>query len=145
LTSAPPAQADETNDPCVEANGKGQELCREGLLSAARDQFLICAAASSCPPIVRDDCTRRFDEADKAQPTLAFEVRDANGNDLSVVHITMDGTPRTDVLDGKPLPADPGRHLFVIAAAGHAPVSRIVILRRATRDVESGLSCRPRP
>jgi hypothetical protein len=125
--SAPLARADGTKDQCVDANGKGQELRREGSVSAARDQFRACAVAS-CPSIVRDDCTRRLDEADRAQPTVVFEVQDATGNDLSAVHTTMDGKPWTEILEGKALAADPGKHVFVFTAAGQAPVSRTVIL-----------------
>jgi hypothetical protein len=52
--AAHPVLADMTKDQCIDANGKGQELRREGKLSEARDQLRACANAA-CPAMVRDD------------------------------------------------------------------------------------------
>jgi hypothetical protein len=105
--SVPPAaRADMTKAQCVDANVSAQDLRRDGKLSAAREQLVKCAERS-CPALVRDDCTRRLDEVDKAEPTIAFEVK-AAGADVFAVTVTVDGKPWTDTLEGKPIPADPG-------------------------------------
>jgi hypothetical protein len=126
LASAP-AVADVTKDQCVDANGKGQELRREGKLTAAREQLRACANAS-CPAMVRDDCTRRLDELDKAQPTIAFEVKDASGADLVDVKVSMDAQPLIDHLDGKSVNVDPGAHVFTFEITGQPPVTRKLVL-----------------
>jgi hypothetical protein len=121
------AQPALTKDQCVDANGAGQQLRRNGSLSAAREAFRSCAVAS-CPELVRDDCTKRLDDVERAQPTIAFEARDPAGADVVAVHVTMDASPWTDSLEGKALPADPGEHLFAFTAAGFAPVALTLVL-----------------
>ncbi len=121
-----PARA-ETKDQCIDANGQGQELRREGKLSAARDQLRACVAAS-CPAMVRDDCTKRLDELERAQPTIAFEVKGASGADVVDVKVSIDGKPLLDRLDGKPVNVDPGAHVFTFEVAGQPPVTRTLVL-----------------
>jgi hypothetical protein len=116
-----------TKDQCINANAKAQDLRRDGRLSAARDELRSCSNPS-CPAIVRDDCTRRLDELDKAQPTIAFEVKDAFGADLSVVKVSVDGRPLTERLDGSALPVDIGQHVFVFEVAGQRPGIRTLVL-----------------
>jgi hypothetical protein len=121
------AVADMTKAQCVDANTAAQDLRREGKLTAAREQLLKCADPS-CPGIVRDDCAKRLDELNMAQPTIAFEVKDASGADVFAVSVTLDGRPWAGSLEGKALPADPGKHVFVFTTAGHVPVARTVVL-----------------
>jgi hypothetical protein len=83
-----PAWAEGSKKECLDAHVKGQDLRRDGHLSAAREALRACAA-STCPAIVRDDCTKRLDEAERAQPTVIFEARDGAGNDLADVKVTM--------------------------------------------------------
>jgi hypothetical protein len=123
------ALADLTKAQCIDANTSGQHLRREGKLSEAREQLRSCTDAL-CPSIVRDDCTRRLDELEKAQPTIAFEVKDGSGADVTAVKVTMDGKPLTDKLDGTALPVDIGQHVFTFDVAGDKPVtvSRTLLL-----------------
>ena len=116
-----------TKDQCVDANGDGQELRREGKLSAAREKLLLCANPS-CPAIVRDDCNRRLEELDKAQPSIAFEVKDASGADVGGVKVTVDRKPMTDVANGSALPVDVGLHAFTFEIPGQPPVTRVLVI-----------------
>jgi hypothetical protein len=52
--------------------------------------------------MVRDDCTRRLDELDKAQPTIVFEAKDGAGRDLTAVQVTVDGKPLVESLTARP-------------------------------------------
>lgn len=122
-----PASADLTKDACADANGKGQQLRRELKLAAARIELRTCASAS-CPAIVRDDCARRLDELDKAQPSIVFEVRDAAGSDVSAVKVTVDDSPLTERLDGAAIPVDIGAHVFRFEVAEYPPVVRTLII-----------------
>jgi hypothetical protein len=132
--AATPVRADVTltKDQCVDANGEGQELRREGKFSAAREKLLLCAN-QSCPAIVRDDCTRRLDELEKAQPTIAFQVKDASGGDASAVKVTVDRQLLTDVLDGTSLRVDVGRHAFTFEIAGQPPVTRTLVITEGVK------------
>jgi hypothetical protein len=121
------ARADMTKAQCIESNTTGQDLRREGKLSAAREQFRACALPA-CPGILRDDCARRLDELDKAQPTIAFEVKDASGADTVAVKVTVDGKPLAERLDGSALRVDIGQHVFTFLIAGQPPITRTLVL-----------------
>jgi hypothetical protein len=149
VLSSGSALADVTKDQCVEANGKGQDLRRQGKLTEAAEQFRKCADAA-CPGMVRDDCTRRLDEAQRAQPTVAFQVKDASGADQTSVTVTMDDKPIASKLDGTALPVDAGQHVFVFTVQGQAPVTLTLVLTegekgRLERVVMGGGSPPPAP
>jgi hypothetical protein len=127
LVSAP-ALGDVTKEQCLEANGKAQELRRELRLSAARAELHICADPE-CPAIVRDDCAKRLDEIEKAQPSIVFEVKDANGADVINVRVSVDGKPLADHLDGSALKVDPGPYEFTFEVAGQPPVVEKLLVR----------------
>jgi hypothetical protein len=116
-----------TKDQCIDANGRAQELRREGKLAAARVELDQCVHPS-CPPLIRDDCAKRLDDLEGAQPTIAFEVKDAAGADVSVVKITVDGTPLAARLTGMALPVDIGDQLFIFEAVGQPPVTRRLVV-----------------
>jgi hypothetical protein len=125
-----PALADPTKEQCIDANAMGQHLRHDSKLAAARAQLQACAVAA-CPSIIRSDCIKRLDELDKIQPAIVFEAKDASGNDLSAVQVTMDGAVVANKLDGAPLTVDPGEHVFVFTAQGQPPVTkRLVVAER---------------
>ena len=127
------ALADVTKSQCIDANGKGQELRRDGKLSAAREQFRSCADAS-CPSILRDDCTRRLDELDRAQPAIVFDAKDGAGRDVVHVKVTVDDHPLADKLDGTPLQVNPGEHVFVFTVADQPPVTQTFVLKEGDKE-----------
>ena len=118
----------------MDAHAKAQDLRRSSNFSAARDQLRQCSSAPSCPALIRDDCTKRLDELEGAQPTLVFEVKDAAGNDLSAVKVTIDGALLTERLGGTALSVDPGEHTFTFEAGGLTPLTRKLIIREAQKD-----------
>ncbi len=122
------AAAELTKDECVDANARAQELRLDGRLRAASVEFGRCAGAS-CPAIVRDDCSSRLDEVDKALPSVVFGAKDAAGADLSEVRVWVDGELLLGSLDGKALTVDPGAHSFTFEAEGRPPITmRLLIL-----------------
>jgi hypothetical protein len=128
-----PALADMTKAQCIDADTKGQDLRRDGKLSAAREQLRMCASPS-CPAILSDDCTKRLDELDRAQPAILFDVKDGAGRDLSAVRVTMDGTPLAEKLGGAALQVDPGEHLFVFTVRDQAPVAQTFVLKEGEKE-----------
>ena len=127
----PAAAADPTKEQCIAANDHAQEFRQAGKLSKAREQLVLCVA-QSCPGPVREDCAQRLDEVDKAMPTIVFVVKDASGNDVSGVSVTMDGQPLAAKLTGAAVAVDPG------SITSH---SRRQACRRLTRLLSSA---RPR-
>jgi hypothetical protein len=121
------ARADLTKVECADEDARGQALRREGKLAAARHAISACADPS-CPALVRDDCASQLDALDRVQPTIAFQVKDQGGSDLTSVTVTVDGVPLTTTLEGKPFELDPGRHVFVFSAPPHPTVSRSLVL-----------------
>jgi hypothetical protein len=122
-----PAQAQMTRDQCVDTNTRGQHLRTEGKLIEARRELRRCADPS-CPTLVRNDCTKRLDDAENAQPTIAFEAKDGSGADLTAVKVEVDDRPFADTLDGAALPVDPGQHVFTFKVANQPPVTRTLVL-----------------
>jgi hypothetical protein len=131
------ARADPTKQECVEANEKGQDLRQTGKLRAAREQLALCVAAT-CPGPVREDCGQRLSEVAAAQPRIVFAAKDAAGNDLEAVRVTMDGVTFTEKLDGTALDVDPGEHVFRFeTAAGVSTEKKIVVREGEKRRRES--------
>ena len=122
------AQADITKDQCIDANARGQLLRHDGKLSAGRTLLQACASAS-CPTMVRDDCARRLDELEKAQPSIVFEVKDGGGGDVIDLRVSMDGELLSEHLDGTPLLVEPGVHVFSFEVAGLPTVTDRLLVR----------------
>jgi hypothetical protein len=132
LVIASEAKADVSVDQCVDANTQAQSLRRSGKLAAARTQLRACADPA-CPAMVRDDCTQRLDELERAQPSLVFDVKDGNGGDLVDVKVTLDGQPLAEHLGGTALPIDPGVHEFTFAVEGQTPVTQKLIVKEGEK------------
>jgi hypothetical protein len=139
-----PALAQVTKDQCIDANGRAQHLRAEGKLTEAREQLRTCANPA-CPAIVRGDCTKRFDDLETAQPTIAFEVKDGAGADVVAVKVTVDGKPLADRLDGTALAVDPGQHVFTFDMAGQAPVTRTLVLTEGVKGRRERIVLGPAP
>jgi hypothetical protein len=131
--ASPSALADVTKQQCIDANGQGQDLRRAGKLSDAREQLRACGNPR-CPAIVRDDCTKRLDELESAQPTVLFAAKDGSGHDLGEVTVTEDGHPLAEKLDGTALRVDPGQHEFTFTAKDQPSVSQTFIIREGEKD-----------
>jgi hypothetical protein len=122
-----------TKDECVDANTKAQSLRREGRFAAARAELALCMD-NQCPGIVRDDCTQRLDELERAQPTVVFDAKTTVGDDVVLVHVTVDGVRLADMLDGRALAVDPGQHVFTFEASGQAPTTVRFVLKEGEKD-----------
>jgi len=124
--------AEPTKQQCVDANDAAQDLRQAGKLRQAREKLALCANAS-CPAVVRDDCVQRLSDLDAAMPSIIFEAKNAAGNDLAAVTVTMDGQPFADQLDGKPLQLDPGEHRFVFTAQGLPSTQKVIVVREGDK------------
>jgi hypothetical protein len=95
--------------------------------------LLVCVAAS-CPGVVRDDCAQRLTEVRAATPTVVFIVKDDADQDLSDVHVTMDGQVLTEKLDGTPIAINPGQHRLVFESTGRSPQEKALVVREGEKD-----------
>jgi hypothetical protein len=122
-----------TKQECAAANESAQDLRHAGKLREARTRLAMCTAAS-CPGPIREDCAQRLKEVEAALPTVIFEAKNADGHDLSAVHVTMDGDPLLDKLEGTPVVLDPGEHRFSFEAEGLRKTEDTVVLREGERN-----------
>jgi hypothetical protein len=130
---APAHAADPTMADCLGASETSIKLRRDHHLREARQQLLVCAALN-CPLEVRSECERRLVAVNSSIPTLVFEAKDAAGNDLSAVTVTMDGKPLADRLEGTALSLDPGSHSFHFETAGQTPIDKSFVLHEGEKD-----------
>ncbi len=122
-----------TKDQCIDANTQGQSLRRDGKFDAARAQLRTCGDPA-CPAIIRDDCTRRLDDLERAQPTIIFDAKDGSGHDLVAVTVTVDGQPFATKLEGKALRVDPGAHTFVFTVPGQPDAQKSYVIKEGEKD-----------
>jgi hypothetical protein len=131
--AGPALAADPTKDECITDNENGQRLQKEGKLREAKEQLLVCIA-NSCPKLVRDDCADRLRAVDAAQPSIAFDAKDAAGAVVTAVTVTIDGAPLTDHLDGTALVVDPGEHKLAFQAAGMATLEKTIVVQAGEKN-----------
>jgi hypothetical protein len=130
---------DPTTADCLSANDTSIQARRQHRLRAAREQLLVCAAPS-CPADIRNECIRRVAEVNAAMPTIVFEAKDASGQDLGDVRVTMDGQSLVERLEGTALSIDPGEHAFTFEAAGQALLVRQFVIREGEKDRRERIS-----
>ncbi len=121
------ARADE-KAACIASSDQAQSARDEGKYRTARASLVECSR-DVCPGIVRRDCEKWLAELDAGQPTVVFGARDPKGNDVPGTHISIDGTPLLDHIDGKPTAVDPGEHVFRYEAPGAVFVEQRVVVR----------------
>lgn len=119
-------------DACSQAYEKAQEERAAGRLSSAIAQLQVCID-TSCPPFIREDCSRWMNETEEALPSVVFAVR-RDGQDQMEAEVTCDGTMLAQSLDGKAVPLDPGPHTFTFSIPGFAPVERQLLIREGERN-----------
>ncbi|HEY4016401.1 MAG TPA: hypothetical protein VGM06_23865 [Polyangiaceae bacterium] len=121
-----------TKDRCIDANTRAQSLRRSGDFAGTREQLRMCADAH-CPRMVRDDCAARFDELERAQPTIVFDAKSPEGADLSAVDVHVDGKALATKLDGTALSIDPGEHTLTFDVSGQPTVTKQLIVREGEK------------
>ncbi len=119
---------------CIAADTDGQSLRLAGKLLQARKRLAVCGAAS-CPTLVRDDCLERIADLEVAQPTVVFTATNGDGRALTAVRVTVDGVVVANLLDGRPLPVDPGEHLFGFDALGRITAEMRLTLHEGEKRV----------
>ncbi|MGD0678934.1 MAG: hypothetical protein ABSC94_26310 [Polyangiaceae bacterium] len=135
-----------TKQQCVTANESAQDLARSGRLIEARAALALCLSAS-CPRLIRSDCEHRLADVESAMPSLVFEATDTLGNDLTEVHVAIDGKPLLDKLQGVATPVDPGSHVISYQAPGFPTTTKTIVIAEGdkARHVKVMLGSAPSP
>lgn len=120
------AWAEPTVPECLSASERGQIDRDEGRYLRAQASFATCAS-QACPAPVQRDCAKALGDLAPNIPSIVFVVRDASGADRADVVVRMDGAVLASRLDGKPLPVDPGEHVFELQLDGRRIERRAVI------------------
>ena len=118
---------------CVSASNKGLDLRKQGKLTEAR-QMLASCAAPSCGAEISAVFQRRITEINAVMPSIIFLPRDGAGKDMLDVKMTVDAEGPGVVLDGRPVPLDPGPHSFKFEVRGTAPVTRSFMVAEGAKD-----------
>lgn len=108
-------------------------LSKQGKLTPALEQLLVCAQAS-CPPFLAKECTANYDRIKTSVPTVTLIARRSETEPLVDVKVSVDGKPLVTRIDGLSVPVDPGVHEFVFEHEGDAPVSVRVLLAEGEKN-----------
>jgi hypothetical protein len=133
---------DASKEACSDAYVANQKLRKDGKLTQAREQLLICAQ-DSCPEAVKTDCVRWLADLEQNTPTLVVAAKGKDGKDTVDVSVFVDGTKVADQLDGRPLPIDPGAHVLRFEHAGAPPVEQKVVIQQGAKNRSLEISFAP--
>jgi hypothetical protein len=126
------AWADDKTE-CSASYDQTQSLRHDGKLQAARQQAVSCAR-EACAEFIRTDCAKWLGEIDSSQPTVVFEVHDAQAHDVRSVQVSLDGKPWLDKVDGGAKAIDPGQHKLHYVIDGQPPIDDTVEIREGEKN-----------
>jgi hypothetical protein len=127
-----PAHADVTRRECLDASEHAASLERDGKLLDSRRELSTCASAS-CQALIGAECTNRLDALNRRIPSVVFDVKDRDGNDLASVTMTMDHHPVVAEGVEAQIFVDPGEHVFTFEVEGLQAVEKRVVLREGEK------------
>jgi len=122
----------QTAEASCEAVQETESLRATGRYREARVRLLECVNAQ-CGGDVRRRCALALQKLDAITPSIVVNMKDAHGNDVSDVAVSLEDQPLVSSLDGMAIPVDPGKHRFVFQRPGQAPVSLTLEIREAEK------------
>jgi hypothetical protein len=135
------ARAQGPSDQCFSAPLDGQRLQKAGKLLDSRARFAACSR-KKCPAKIVEACVRWSSEVDAAIPSVVLAARDARGNDLTDLRVSIDGNAALD-LSPLAIELDPGPHSCVFQRAGAADVKEQAVLHEGEKNREVLARFRP--
>jgi hypothetical protein len=122
---------------CADAYVAAQGLRDDHKLIAARAQLRVCAH-SECSPLMQGqlikDCTEWLTAVEAAIPTVVLAAKDASGNELQDVAVSVDGTAVAQQLDGKAIELEAGTHSFTFTSAKGPAVTETVVVLEGNKN-----------
>jgi hypothetical protein len=117
---------------CVNAYEQAQRLRKASKLVEANEELRTCEQA--CPSTLRADCEQWRVDTEQRTPTLSITALDAQGHEAQAVRVVMDEQPLAVVLDGRPIPVDPGAHVFRFESDTSLPVTLQLAVREGEKN-----------
>ncbi len=130
------------NKQCANAFVEAQKFQKAGQLTAAKEQYVLCAS-KDCLAAVRDECLAKLDDIEKATPTVVVAVTSADGSDLTEVTVYIDGEQVADSLDGSAISVDPGKRVFRVEIPGADSIEKTVVIRAGEKNRQLKLAVKP--
>jgi len=127
------ARAEDVTGQCIASSEQGLDLRKQEKLLEARTVLATCAT-TKCPDEIRAVCEQRIAEINGILPAIAFDVKDATGNDEPNVKVSIDGVAAASPLGGRAMPIDPGAHVVTFEVPGQAPVEKKLIVSEGDKD-----------
>lgn len=128
---APPARANDKAD-CAAAQKAATSDKATGQLTKAIAELATCARPV-CPKPMQKQCSDASAAITASMPTVVFSAKDASGNAVTNVTVTVDGTVLTSNLDGSPLPVDPGSHSMKFEMEGATTVEKQIAVAEGAK------------
>jgi hypothetical protein len=128
---AEPAQDEKVT--CENAYEQAQRDQNAGKLLEAKVGFSRCSTAT-CPAVVSGQCAAALPDLEHSIPTVVFDARDPNGQQIPATHVFVDDKPLADHIDGLAVPLDPGSHKVRFEAAGFDPASLDIVVLQGQRS-----------
>jgi hypothetical protein len=125
------ARADEV-EACATAAEEGQTLRDKGALIESKQRLIRCAQ-SSCPKVIRDDCSRWLPEVEARIPSIVVRVVDPNGDDVRGARVLRDGKPWPEALGGSAIAVDPGPATLRVEVDGRDPIDKEIVVAEGQR------------
>jgi len=132
LAACPRVARAQDADACIAASESSLSLRKAGKLIDARKALATCAAPA-CPDPVKSSCQQRLQDAERAVPSVVFQVKDGAGNDVPSVKVSVDGRARDERV-GSALSLDPGSHTFTFEAPGLPSATKTLVLVEGVKD-----------
>jgi hypothetical protein len=114
---------------CTKAFVEAQRLRKSNELVAAREALVTCGQ-DACPEVVRDKCVEWLPEVEQEIPTVVLVVQTPDGADLPDAAARIDDGGPSHAIDGKPIPLDPGEHVFEFSYEGETKRRTVVLTPR---------------
>jgi hypothetical protein len=118
---------------CVQASDKAQQLRVAGKLVAARSTLQTCVL-DACPAVVREACSQWMGEVNASLPSIVIGAKDADGKDILDIKVLIDGEPVTEILGGRAIPIDPGRHKMHYEKTDGTVVEEDILVGEGTKN-----------
>jgi hypothetical protein len=127
---------------CAAAAEAGQRLFKDHKLTEAREKLLVCSS-TDCPDIISKDCTQWLGEVERNVASVVIKARDEQGQPITDLRVTVDGTVLTEHSSDAPIEMDPGTHALRFEHDGFDPVQQNMPIAEGKRGQELAVVMHP--
>lgn len=118
---------------CISLHADGQREAKAGKLLRATELYMACISDFSCPGMLRKECDELLSAVQANTPTAIFSVVDKTGKDISTVKIYVDDVLVAEVIDGRAISLDPGKHRFQFTLPDGTSLTSELLIREGDK------------